>query len=239
MSRLFAAPIMTKALACILGCFALIAAPSARADECRGSGDDRICLHRLGPGGHYVQFYFSIARGGYSHFNVRLGATQWEVPAVGGRSNRSRGTQIQRRAGNEYNVSAQACMRRSPGWSFCSPWQVFTVSMDTSGGQDTPDSKNSWAAIASDSKGRWGWAHSERSETGARTKAVGACGPGCKVTNTARNRCLAYAESRDAQSRYWLGTSIGPSLPYVTTHALQACSSDSSTCRIVHSVCGD
>jgi hypothetical protein len=236
MFKLFAASIRYGSLACILGGLALMGAPPARADECKGSGEDRICLHGLGPDPNFIQFSVSIARGAYSHFNVREGLKQWEVPAVGGKSNRSRGTKVRAREGSKYKVSAQACIRGFVGPSFCSPWQVFTVTMEAKSDRSAPDSKNLWAAIATDSKGRWGWAHSEPSETGARTKAMGGCGPACKVVNTARNRCLAYAKSPTNQ---W-GTSIGDTINYVRTHALSGCaeSAPPGTCKVVHSVCG-
>ena len=232
MSRPLTAFIRSGALACILACGALMAAPSAHADECNGSGEDRMCLHRMAPDPHYIQFHVSIARGAYSHFNVRQGSTQWQVPAVGGKSNQSRGTKVRIRAGNEQTVSAQACIRGSFSAfpSICSPWVVFTL--DTSSGQGSA-SKSGWMAIATDDKGHWGWAWDAPSEVGARTKAVGECGPGCKVTNSAHNRCLAIAEG---PSSAW-GTSIGPTLPYVTTHALQACRKNANTCTIKHSVC--
>jgi hypothetical protein len=221
------------ALACIVGCCAVMAASPARADECNGSGEDRMCLHRMAPDPHYIQFYVTIARGAYSHFNVRQGSTQWQVPAVGGKSNKSRGTKVRIRAGNEQTVSAQACIRGSFSAfpSICSPWVVFTI--DTSAGQASPASKSGWMAIATDNKGRWGWAWDAPSETGARTQAIGECGPACKVTNSAQNRCLAIAEG---PSSSW-GTSIGPTLPYVTTHALQGCRKNANTCTIKHSVC--
>jgi hypothetical protein len=233
MSRQLTASIRNGALACILGCFAVVAASPARADECNGSGEDRMCLHRMAPDPHYIQFYVTIARGSYSHFNVRQGSTQWQVPAVGGKSNQSRGTKVRIRAGNEQRVSAQACIRKAPSLfpSICSPWVVFTV--DTSSGQGSPASKSGWIAIATNRKGQWGWAWDAPSEVGARTKAVGECGPECKVTNTAQNRCLAIAEG---PSSSW-GTSIGPTLPYVTTHALQGCSKNANTCKIKHSLC--
>src|SRR5215510_13736136 len=210
MSRPLTAFIRSGALACILACGALMAAPSAHADECNGSGEDRMCLHRMAPDPHYIQFHVSIARGAYSHFNVRQGSTQWQVPAVCGKSNQSRGTKVRIRAGNEQTVSAQACIRGSFSAfpSICSPWVVFTL--DTSAGQPSPASKNGWIAIATDSKGNWGWALDAQGEGSAVTQAGRNCGPGCKITDTAQNRCLAIAVG---PSSSW-GTSIGSTLSY-------------------------
>lgn len=238
MSRLLTASIRNGALACILVCCALIAAPSARGDECNGSGWDRMCLHRMAPAPPYIQFYVTTANDpspSTTHFNLRDGIRQWEVPAVGGKSNQSRGTKILIRKGDKKKViSAQACIRGTVFYgSSCTRWQTFTLTIDADDSQASPASKSSWMAIATDNKGRWGWAWDAPSEVGARTKAVGECGPGCKVTNSAQNRCLAIAEG---PSSSW-GTSIGPTLPYVTTHALQGCRKNANTCTIKHSVC--
>jgi hypothetical protein len=222
-------------LACILGGFAVMGAPHARAEECQGSGVEKLCLHRLSPDPKFIQFSLSMPGNMLTHFNVRQGSTQWEVPAVGGKSKQSRGTKIRAYEGRTHTVSVQGCYKAITK-SLCSGWHVFKLTMDATGDQDTSKSNNSWAAIATDSKGRWGWAHSERSETGARTKAIGACGAACKVVNSAKNRCLAYAQSRTNQ---W-GSSIGDTINYVRTHALSGCaeSAPPGTCKVVHSVCG-
>jgi len=238
MSRLLRASIHTGALAFVLGFCAVMAAPSARADECTGSGWDRLCLHRMASDPPYIQFYVSRpidTSPSTTHFNLRDGIRQWEVPAVGGKSNQSRGTKILIRKGDKKKVvSAQTCIRGNVFYgSVCTHWQTFTLAIDAGDSQASPASKSGWMAIATDNKGRWGWAWDAPSEVGARTKAVGECGPGCKVTNSAHNRCLAIAEG---PSPAW-GTSIGPTLSHVTTHALQGCRKSSNTCKIKHSVC--
>ena len=214
-----------------LGALPVMSASQAGVEDCKPVGISDICLQERGADSKYIRFTLTMSSNTWTHFNVRHRLLQWEVPAVGG--NKSAEIKIPTHARGNYSIAAQACNRGSfSGQSLCSRWASFTVKGD----QDAPKSDSSWAAIATDSKGRWGWAHSERSETGATTKAMGGCGAGCKVVNRGQNRCLAYAESRPGR---W-GTSIGPSLDYVTKNAVGGCakSAPPSTCRILHSACG-
>jgi Domain of unknown function (DUF4189) len=93
-----------------------------------------------------------------------------------------------------------------------------------------------WIAITADGKGTWGYAR-RSSETAAITKAMGICGPACKVEVTGQNRCFAYVESR--QGGYWYGVSIGRAQDGVQRSAMTACSGGAprNTCRLVKVDC--
>lgn len=107
-----------------------------------------------------------------------------------------------------------------------------------------PSGASEWSAFASNERGRWGFALHQANENTAVQLAIKGCGGfanGCKSFWTTRDRCVAYAESR--QGGYWYAAGGGESREQAEANAVRFCQNgaapanscavpgDSSQCR--------
>jgi hypothetical protein len=101
-----------------------------------------------------------------------------------------------------------------------------------------------YAAVASDSKGRWGASIMPPSLNGpldtndrARSDARRRCGPGCSVLGSGKGQCVAVVESK--AGGYWIGFAYGTSRQFVIGAATKGCTdrAPGGTCSLSHANC--
>lgn len=86
--------------------------------------------------------------------------------------------------------------------------------------------RGEWSAFATNSKGNWGYATHYASAQDAQNLAVNGCGgagQGCKAFWTTKDKCVAYAESR--QGGFWYAAGGGGSAQVANQNALKYCQS--------------
>jgi pathogenesis-related protein 1 len=108
------------------------------------------------------------------------------------------------------------------------------------GGVGTPP-RGDWSAFATDAKGNWGYGAHWADQQHARNLAVDGCGGtgiGCKVFWTTRDKCVAYAESR--QGGFWYAAGGGGTKAQANQNALKFCQSGTAppnSCKVVVAEC--
>jgi hypothetical protein len=156
-------------------------------------------------------------------------------------------------AGSVYTGQRQACftgsrrfccpsryVRNAEGLSNCkwtgSPGSMLYVCDDPEWGP--------YAAVAIDSKGRWGASIMPPSLDGplatknrARADALKRCGSGCSVVVSGKGQCVAVSESKTGG--YWIGYAYGATRQFVTSAASRGCAdrAPNGTCRVTHANC--
>lgn len=99
------------------------------------------------------------------------------------------------------------------------------------------DGRGEWSAFATDERGNWGYGVHQASEGGAVDLAVNGCGGsgiGCKSFWSTRDRCVAYAESR--QRGYWYAAGGGASKDEAEANAVRFCqngTAPANSCRVI------
>jgi hypothetical protein len=86
--------------------------------------------------------------------------------------------------------------------------------------------RGEWSAFATNSNGRWGYATHYATAQDAQNLAVNGCGgsgKGCKTFWTTKDKCVAYAESR--QGGFWYAAGGGGSAQQANQNALKYCQS--------------
>ena len=111
------------------------------------------------------------------------------------------------------------------------------------GGNDLPHGGHAgdWSVFAANKKGLWGYGVNYDTEAEALTAAVNGCGgyvKGCAVFYSAKDKCVAYAESR--QGGYWYAAGSAGNGQQADQNALKYCQSGtapSGSCKVIFSKC--
>jgi hypothetical protein len=102
------------------------------------------------------------------------------------------------------------------------------------------EAQEQYGAVAYSPGGAYGWSNNYPTLREARSKANENClsysnGESCSIVGTARNQCLAFADTRDADGVY--GFSAGSDLETVLKNALAICNDKSggggSNCGVI------
>jgi hypothetical protein len=95
-----------------------------------------------------------------------------------------------------------------------------------------------WAAIAIDGKGHWGYAYGKPNRASAQTGAIKGCGaPDCRIELVGQARCLAFVDSK--VGGYWYGTGFAPTQEGALGTARRGCAAraPAGTCRDIKAGC--
>jgi len=111
------------------------------------------------------------------------------------------------------------------------------------GGNDLPHGGHAgdWSVFAANKKGLWGYGVNYDTEAEALTAAVNGCGgpaKGCAAFYSAKDKCVAYAESR--QGGYWYAAGSAGNEQQADQNALKYCQSGTAppgSCKVSFSKC--
>ncbi len=143
--------------------------------------------------------------------------------------------------GGEYCFYIRARSERGTKGCVSAQWAAPACVKIAGGPSASPTARGPWGAVASDSKGKFGYGVVLANEAQARFNALKMCGSGCKVElANDKGRCAAFAEHRAANGAYWYGMGLSNSSDGARNGAIGGCQrgAPKGTCKITKSHCG-